>query len=477
MSALSESVTPRPSNPLLQTSDESIAQVDRISRSDGFRKSERLRRFLQFTVERTLAGDIWQLRENVIAREVFDRPASFDPRVESIVRVEAKRLRRKLDEYYRNGGADDPVLIAFRTGSYVPEIRENRQRTLHSPRSADLTFGAPHALAYSECLRATRDLAGTRWKNIADATSRLQSLTASYPEFALAHAALADAYLCQATAGMASPSQTLELARVAAERSCHLDQTLPHAITSLASVRLFLDRTPDAAIEMANRAVETMPHFAPAHVVRGMALGMANRGGEALSGLQRAVELAPLSSRANCALALAYASADQPDQAQYWFEAAEALNPGGLTHVLAALHAIARKDYSTGEKQIRGYSDAASSSVALGVQGACAGLAGDRKSAARVLGKLEQFEGYSDPFAAALIHHALGDEVSAWARFRESTSARSPMALLSAPLFFSANPRHTLTPPRKGGDSGRVDCPRAYATGLSRHLAEPTAAS
>src|SRR5712671_339827 len=105
--------------------DEVSAQVDRIGRSEGFRKSERLRRFLQFTVERTLRGDVWQLREHVIAREVFDRPADFDPRVESIVRVEAKRLRRKLTDYYAANGGNDSVVIEFRTGSYVPEIREN----------------------------------------------------------------------------------------------------------------------------------------------------------------------------------------------------------------------------------------------------------------------------------------------------------------------------------------------------------------
>src|SRR5438270_7333944 len=78
--------------------EEVSGQLERISRSEGFRKSERLRRFLQFTVDLTLRGDVWQLREHVIAREVFDRSAGFDPRVESIVRVEAKRLRRKLAE-------------------------------------------------------------------------------------------------------------------------------------------------------------------------------------------------------------------------------------------------------------------------------------------------------------------------------------------------------------------------------------------
>src|SRR5215475_9509281 len=102
-------VEPRVTNPQHAFSgvnpDDVTTQIERIARSEGFRKSERLRRFLQFTVERTVRGDVWQLREHVIAREVFDRPPGFDPRVESIVRVEAKRLRRKLAEYYSAFGS------------------------------------------------------------------------------------------------------------------------------------------------------------------------------------------------------------------------------------------------------------------------------------------------------------------------------------------------------------------------------------
>ena len=53
--------------------------------------------------------------------EVFDRTADYDPNVDAIVRVEARRLRAKLREYYEN--AKDPVLIVPRPGSYVPTFR------------------------------------------------------------------------------------------------------------------------------------------------------------------------------------------------------------------------------------------------------------------------------------------------------------------------------------------------------------------
>jgi adenylate cyclase len=95
-------------------------QLHRILASPGFRSSERLRRFLRFAVERTLAGEAAQLKEYLVGREVFDRSSSYDPRTDSIVRVEAQRLRRKLREYYQAHGSADPIWISLQAGSYVP---------------------------------------------------------------------------------------------------------------------------------------------------------------------------------------------------------------------------------------------------------------------------------------------------------------------------------------------------------------------
>jgi TolB-like protein len=96
------------------------AQLERIVGSRGFAGSERLCRFIRWTVEQTLASNSEPLKQYVIAREVFDRKADFDPRIDSIVRTEAQRLRRRLAEYYETEGAGDPVVISFAPGSYVP---------------------------------------------------------------------------------------------------------------------------------------------------------------------------------------------------------------------------------------------------------------------------------------------------------------------------------------------------------------------
>ncbi len=96
------------------------AQLDLILRSRAFIQSHRIRRFLQFVVEESLLGQPHRLKEYLIGLEVFDRREAFDPRVDSIVRVEARRLRYKLEEYYRSEGREDGIRIVLRKGSYVP---------------------------------------------------------------------------------------------------------------------------------------------------------------------------------------------------------------------------------------------------------------------------------------------------------------------------------------------------------------------
>src|SRR5581483_9159658 len=96
------------------------SQLDLILRSRAFIQSHRIRRFLQFIVEESLLGQPHRLKEYLIGLDVFDRREAFDPRVDSIVRVEARRLRYKLEEYYRTEGRDDAVRIILRKGSYVP---------------------------------------------------------------------------------------------------------------------------------------------------------------------------------------------------------------------------------------------------------------------------------------------------------------------------------------------------------------------
>src|SRR5947209_13537478 len=103
--------------------DQVREQLTLVLSSRMFCDSQRMSRFLQFVVERTLAGEGNTLKEYLIGVEVFDRKPSYDPRMDPIVRVEARRLRSKLKSYYESDGRADAIVIEFVKGSYAPQIR------------------------------------------------------------------------------------------------------------------------------------------------------------------------------------------------------------------------------------------------------------------------------------------------------------------------------------------------------------------
>ena len=88
-----------------------VEQLNRILASKAFRQADRLKRFLTFIVDETIAGRGERLKEFVVGVEVFGKPESFDPRNDPIVRVQARRLRAQLARYYREEGPDGELLI------------------------------------------------------------------------------------------------------------------------------------------------------------------------------------------------------------------------------------------------------------------------------------------------------------------------------------------------------------------------------
>src|SRR5215472_6842645 len=94
-------------------------QLERVLGSPGFARNERLSAFLRFTVERHMEGRDREIKESVIAVEVFGRRPDFDPRQDPVVRTEAARLRARLAEYYANEGKADAVIIEMPKGGYV----------------------------------------------------------------------------------------------------------------------------------------------------------------------------------------------------------------------------------------------------------------------------------------------------------------------------------------------------------------------
>jgi tetratricopeptide (TPR) repeat protein/TolB-like protein len=114
------------------------SELERIAASPSFRKADQCVRLLRYVTNRTLEGHASELKEYVLGVSVFERPDSFDPRTDAVVRLEARRLRLKLAEYYQQEGLDDPVVIDLPKGAYVP-----RFRTRQAPSHADAPAAIP----------------------------------------------------------------------------------------------------------------------------------------------------------------------------------------------------------------------------------------------------------------------------------------------------------------------------------------------
>lgn len=99
---------------------EKIEQLERVLQSRTLQNSESLKAFLRYVVEKTMEDDGVQLKEYTIATEVFGRNTAYDPRIDSVVRVQAGRLRTKLQEYYTTEGKADQIVIDLPKGHYHP---------------------------------------------------------------------------------------------------------------------------------------------------------------------------------------------------------------------------------------------------------------------------------------------------------------------------------------------------------------------
>jgi hypothetical protein len=98
-------------------------QLRAILESAAFAGSRRAQSFLEYVVEHALSSPHQPLKERTIAVELFNRPTTYDTSNDSIVRVCARDVRKRLKEYYALDGADRHVLVDLPIGSYVPEFR------------------------------------------------------------------------------------------------------------------------------------------------------------------------------------------------------------------------------------------------------------------------------------------------------------------------------------------------------------------
>jgi Tol biopolymer transport system component len=116
----------------------SVAEhLERVLRSEVFRTASRSSKLLRFLVEETVNGRADRLKDYTLGAEALGRGDNFDPRTDPIARVEASRLRSRLELYYATEGASDPVVITLPKGGYVPrfDYRSPAEQTSARPRA------------------------------------------------------------------------------------------------------------------------------------------------------------------------------------------------------------------------------------------------------------------------------------------------------------------------------------------------------
>jgi serine/threonine-protein kinase len=128
--------------------------LDRIEASPGFSRSAGLNRFLRYVALETLEGRGEKIKEYTIAVEVFGRQ-SYDPQVDSLVRVQASLLRQKLEQYYATDGRSESLVIAIPKGGYKVTFVETmaRENTAAGSEARPFKAGAKHViLSYAKRL-------------------------------------------------------------------------------------------------------------------------------------------------------------------------------------------------------------------------------------------------------------------------------------------------------------------------------------
>lgn len=190
-------------------------EVERILASEKFARSKRLRSLLRFTVAQTLQGNADMLKEYVIGTEVLKKPDSYDPRSDSLVRVLASRLRVKLKEYYSDGGSEDPLVIEFPKGKYVPKFQ--RRELLQTEVEKKLRARNAYSLGRFVATKLNES-------SLAEAAMHFEEAIEADPDWPQAHIGLAYVYTFQVLLGYRRPREVWPMVRAQADAALQLDE-------------------------------------------------------------------------------------------------------------------------------------------------------------------------------------------------------------------------------------------------------------
>ena len=305
-------------------------QLERILNSKAFTRSPRISRFLSFVVEQTLAGQENKLKEYLLGVEVFGRLDSFDPRIDSIVRVEARRLRYKLEKYYEHEGPNDPVLILFRKGCYVPSFAEKRLGEDSCDRElSDVPYvrAIGNPLAFGLYARGRACLGRWTTDGIAEAISCFTRALDEEEDCASARAGLASAWMFASLLGLMPSRDAVPKAKDAATRCLAIAPRDSEALAALGIATALYDHQWEEAESKLRKAIHSNPCDLPARLWYGFYLTMAGRTGEAVKEARKAQQAAPTSLTAHLCVGFALHAGRAYDEALVQYRLAQDLDP------------------------------------------------------------------------------------------------------------------------------------------------------
>jgi tetratricopeptide (TPR) repeat protein len=253
-------------------------ELGQILESPGFARNERLSRFLRFVVEGHLEGRDQELKESVLAVQIFGRPPDYDSKRDAVVRTEAGRLRARLSEYYLGDGKGDTLLIELPKGGYVPVFR-------------------PRAPVGTPAVRRT----AVRWAWIGTAAVVLLATVAGW--WWTGHRRAAEAYdlYRQARAAYHPGREVADANLEIYQQAIDKNPAFALAYAGLAAAYAFgssrpIGRRQDRSVEMraaAQRAIQLDPFSAESHDATGVVYARLGEWEKSEQSFRRAIDLDP----------------------------------------------------------------------------------------------------------------------------------------------------------------------------------------
>jgi tetratricopeptide (TPR) repeat protein len=236
------------------------SELTRITRSKSFQQSRRHQQLLRHLVEQTVAGNAAALKEPLLALQVFERPLdAFDPARDTIVRVEARRLRQRLARYYGEEGIDATLEIRLPVGSYVPTLRRRGGVDQAATRQArDLVERGEYFLRQP----LSKD-------TLEAALARFDAALRESPEYVSAFVGMGRSWLNLATGWHLDPRVAGEHAAEALHRALALEPNQAVAQALLGAIQHQFEYDWPAANASFQRALVLAPHLAFVHSAYG----------------------------------------------------------------------------------------------------------------------------------------------------------------------------------------------------------------